>query len=259
MKKPDHVTITTFWLDWVLLPVTFVVGVVTMRWAFRDYNVAKKLLSKEKSIPPFLYSLPLIITSLAWFIVGPASLIKDEYYEHRIWCGVLALWACACLIGAIVATVNMLMFPKKHVFSAATHTVGLLLVGFSLMFPALIDVPLGHDAVIFSVVWNIIMITCGICFVVGEFKGYPYLFPRIGLAIVLLFFFSAAALEIPISQPVAPWFARLWDFQMSQGTFESGLPTSIWWRIDGLINLVIGSGIVFWLVARRRKIKKKLL
>ena len=35
-----------------------------------------------------------------WVVLGFGSLIREEYYEHRIWCVILAIWALGCLFGA---------------------------------------------------------------------------------------------------------------------------------------------------------------
>ena len=33
MKKPERITITSFWLDWLLLPIMLGAGWLTLRWA----------------------------------------------------------------------------------------------------------------------------------------------------------------------------------------------------------------------------------
>ena len=43
MKKPDRITITTYWLDWLLLPIMLGAGWLTFRWAMADFNLASSL------------------------------------------------------------------------------------------------------------------------------------------------------------------------------------------------------------------------
>ncbi len=248
MQKPESITITTFWLDWLLLPITFALGIYTFKWAVRDFRKAKR----EKRKLPFLSSFPLIIAGLSWLMLGPASLIRDEYYEHRVWCLGIAIWALSCLIGGILALISHKK-TKSNIFAG----LGLLLLSFILLYPATIDVPLGDNAVVFSHIWTVLMLICTFLLVKSELLKFRYLYVRLGIAIILLFLFASAALEIPGSQPMGPWFARLWDFKLSQDEFNSLLPISVIWQIDGVVKLVIGTGCCFLLYKNQKQGKGK--
>jgi hypothetical protein len=43
--KPDTFTITTFWLDWLLIPILFAGAWLTIRWALADSKQASNLLT----------------------------------------------------------------------------------------------------------------------------------------------------------------------------------------------------------------------
>jgi hypothetical protein len=100
MKKPDRITITTFWLDWLLLPIMLGAGWLTFRWALADFNLASSLGASGTALPPWAVAVPLAVSAIGWVILGLGSLIREEYYEHRIWVAILVVWSLSCLIGA---------------------------------------------------------------------------------------------------------------------------------------------------------------
>ena len=71
--KPDTFTITTFWLDWLLVPILLAGAWLTIRWARAD---AKQVSDLEAGgdflVPPWAFAMPLYIAAAAWVIAGLA-------------------------------------------------------------------------------------------------------------------------------------------------------------------------------------------
>lgn len=99
MERPDMITLTTFWLDWALLPILFFLAWQTLRWAIKDFRMASKFMEKTQGLPAWSVSLPMIVCAFGWIGLGLASLIREEYYEHRVWCMMLVLPVLLFLFG----------------------------------------------------------------------------------------------------------------------------------------------------------------
>ncbi len=95
MKRPDRVTVTTFWFDWLLLPIMLGAGWLTLRWASADFDLAASPGTWGGTLPAWVVSIPLMLCAVGWVILGFGSLIREEYWEHRIWCAILILWSLA--------------------------------------------------------------------------------------------------------------------------------------------------------------------
>jgi len=78
--KPDTFTITTFWLDWLLLPILLAGAWLTTRWALADSRQGSDLEARRDSaMPAWAFSIPLFIAAAAWVIAGFGTLIKEDY------------------------------------------------------------------------------------------------------------------------------------------------------------------------------------
>jgi hypothetical protein len=139
MEKPTTFTITTFWLDWLLLPIMLILGWLTLRWALGDLRKASKL-EKEKveSLPAWTISFPLMICAASWVVLGFASLIKEEYWEHRVWCIVLAIWSFCALIGAGLILINFLKRQSSFGTGGLLNLIGLMLLPIIVCIPGMI-------------------------------------------------------------------------------------------------------------------------
>jgi hypothetical protein len=259
MEQPATFTITTFWLDWLLLPIMLLLGWLTLRWALSDLRKASKL-RKEKveDLPAWIISFPLMVCAASWVFLGFASLIKEEYWEHRVWCIVLAIWSFSTLIGAGLILINL--FKRKFNLTAAEllNLVGLILLPIIIGLPAFMEVPTGTKATILSHIWTILLIVCVGCLLKGMIKGFPYNFPRLALAIGMLAFIGLGGIEISSGQSGFPWFSRIWDLQLGQAEFEASLPDPVFgWRVVGAIKLLtgIGLGALLLMGGRLKKIK----
>jgi hypothetical protein len=187
--------------------------------------------------------------------LGFASLIKEEYWEHRVWCLALVIWCFCSLIGAGLILINV--FKRKFNFSTAEllNFIGLILLPIIIGFPAFMEVPTGNRAMILSHIWTVLLIVCVGCLLKGMIKGFPYNFPRLALAIGILAFIGLGGIEMDSGQSAFPWFSRIWDLQLGQAEFEASLPDpAIGWQIIGSIKLLLGMGLgVLLLIGSKNK------
>lgn len=203
MRKPEKLTVTTFWLDWLLLPITLGAGWLTFRWAIADFRLASSL-SGGAALPSWAVAIPLVVCTVGWVIVGLGSLIREEYYEHRIWVGVLIAWSLSCLIGAMLIGLGFLREDSNLGLPGLLNLIGLVLMAMMLLLPAFMEVPLGAKATRFSRQWTVLLATCTGCLIAGILLGFPYNFPRFTLGIGAFSFFGLGALEIASSTPAFP-------------------------------------------------------
>lgn len=247
MKKPEKITITSFWLDWLLLPITLGASWLTYHWALADFRLASNP-DMPASLPPWAVALPLAVCAVSWVFVGLGSLVREEYYEHRVWVAVLIAWSFSSLIGAGLIGFSFLRGDFTFGLAGALDLIGLVLMAVMLTLPAFMKVPLGISAIRFSRQWTVLLTASAGCLMAGLLLGFPYNFPRFSLGIGAFSFFGLGALEIGISSPAIPWLPRLYDFEMEQETFNAGLPKSTVWRIEGLIKAVVGIGTAIMLI-----------
>ena len=127
MTKPLKITITSFWFDWLLLPIMLGASWLTLRWALADWHLASELATAgEVTLPAWAVSMPLFICAASWVVLGFGSLIREEYYEHRIWCAILAIWALSCLFGAGAILCGMMLGSFDFGVAGLLCTTGLV-------------------------------------------------------------------------------------------------------------------------------------
>ena len=259
MEKPAAITITTFWLDWLLLPIMLILGWLTLRWALGDYRKASKLKEEQvEYLPAWIISFPLMVCAAGWVVLGFASLIKQEYWEHRVWCIVLAIWSFCALTGAVLILLNPLKRQSGFGTGGLLNFIGLLFIPIIICVPAFMEIPTGTKVNILSHAWTVLSVICVGCLLSGMIRGFPYNFPRFSLAIGLLIFIGLGGVELDSGQSAFPWFSRIWDLQLEQSEFEAGLadPT-VGWRVVGLIKLIIGIGLGVLLLMGNKLVKIK--
>jgi hypothetical protein len=242
MKRPDRVTITGYWLDWLLLPIMLALGWLTFRWALADYDLASSPTASGVALPPWAVAAPLWVCAVGWVILGLGSLIRQEYYEHRIWIAILVIWSASSLFGAAMIGSGFLRGNSGFGLAGILDLIGLVLTALMLSLPAFMQVPLGTQAVRFSRAWTALLIACLALLTAGTLLGFPYNFARFPFGVGALFFFGLGSLELATSAPTFPWLPRLYDLEMEQETFLAGLPKSSVWRIEGAIKVAVGLG-----------------
>jgi len=247
MNGTDTITITTFWLDWLLLPIMIGAGWLTLRWALADWRKASNLEAGRAALPAWAVSVPLFISAAGWVLLGLASLIREEYWEHRVWCGMLILWTLCCLIGAGLILLIFLRGGKRFGVAGILNLVGLVLIALMLCLPVLIDLSSPARAIRFEPVWTGLMAISAGCLMAGMLLGFPYNFPRFPLGIGALFFFGTGALEIQFHKPTFPWLIRLWMLNLGP-EFHDAFPESAIWPIVGWVKLLVGIGVAAVLI-----------
>ena len=248
MRKPDRITITTFWLDWLLLPIMLGIGWLTFRWALADYRLASSPGAEGLALPAWIVSVPLAVSAGGWVILGLGSLIREEYYEHRIWIVILIVWSISCLIGAALIGWGFLRGAGRSGLAGIFSLVGLVLTALMLSLPAFMEVPLGNAAIRFSRQWTVLLAVSLAFLIAGTLLGFPYNFPRFPFGIGALFCFGLGALEVTTAMPTFPWLPRLYDLEMEQEAFLAGLPRSNVWRVEGAVKVGVGIGAAVVLI-----------
>jgi hypothetical protein len=259
MEKPAVITITTFWLDWLLLPILLTLGWLTLRWALGDYRKASKLREENvETLPAWTISFPLMVCAAGWVVLGFASLIKQEYWEHRVWCIVLAVWSFCAFIGAVLILINLAKRRSSFCSGGVLNFIGLLLIPITICVPAFMEIPTGTKVSVLSHLWTALSVICVGCLLCGMIGGFPYNFPRFALAIGILIFIGLGGIELDSGRSAFPWFSRIWDLQLEQAEFEAGLtePTTVW-RIIGVVKLILGIGLGVLLILGNKLVKSR--
>lgn len=249
MKKPDKVSITTYWLDWILLPFMLGLAYLFCRWAVLDYNLASNTLNLGK-IFSLIATIPLFIIAVTFFIVAFASLIKEEYYELRIWRAVLFIWTVYSFFAGTITLWIYFIVKDINLFKAIFVTLGFLIIAFVIGFPALIKMLKGRKINIFSHLWTILIFLSSLFLGIGVYAGFPFMYVKFGLGFSLLFFFASGCIEAVSKQPVFPWFPRVWKVEEfgKMEEFIGSLPKRFIWRIIGIIKLLVSVVILIIII-----------
>ncbi len=249
MKKPDKISVTTYWLDWILLPFMLGLAYLFCRWALLDYNLANSTFNLGK-ILSLIVSIPLFIIALTFFIVGFASLIKEEYYELRIWRAVLFIWTLYSIFAGVITLWIYFIVEDIGLFKVVFVTSGFLIIAFVIGFPALIRIPEGRKISTFSHLWAILIFLSSLFLGIGVYTGFPFMYVKFGLGFSLLFFFASGCMEAVSKQPVFPWFPRVWKVEEfgKMDEFISSLPKRFIWRIMGIVKLLVSIVIVIIII-----------
>lgn len=247
MRKPETLTITTFWMDWLLQP--FVLGAVwlTIRWGLADMNQASKLGTWD-AMPSWVVAVPLFVTAAGWLITGFGMLIKEEYWEFRLLSSGLIIWALCCPIGAGLILLGFLQGGSGFGLAGLLNLIGLVLMALVIVLPARV----GHspiDKVIrVGRVWFVLLAICVGCLMGGMLLGFPYDFPRFPLAIGALFFFGLGLTEITFGKTSFPWLLRLFQLHVGGREYHDRFSESTAWRVEGFVKLLVGIGAAVVLV-----------
>ena len=124
--KPDTFTITTFWLDWLLMPALLAGAWLTIRWALADLKRAPNLPAGGASFAPaWSFSMPLFIAAAAWVIAGFGTLIKEDYWEMRVIFGAFSLWTLCSIVGAVLLLLDFLRKGRGFGVAGILNLIGL--------------------------------------------------------------------------------------------------------------------------------------
>jgi len=256
MEQPATFTITTFWLDWMILPLLLAGAWLTVCWARADSKQASSLKAgSDAFMPPWAFSIPLFIAAAALVIAGLGMLISEDYWEMRVIFGAFLLWTMCFIAGAVLLLVSFLRKGRDFSIAGILNLVGLSLMSVLMVLPGLIDHASPTNVTLINHVWFLLLAICVGLFMGGTLLGFPYKFPRFPLGLGVLFFIGCGLSEIAFSQASFPWLIRIWILNLGLEYIDL-FPVSSWWQIAGLVKILVGIGIVaiFIIASRRRKI-----
>jgi hypothetical protein len=248
VKKPDTFTITTFWMDWLLLPIMLGAAWLTVSWALADLSRASHLEAAGATLPAWAVSVPLFVSAAGWVVVGLGMLIKEEYWEFQMIRSGLILWSLCCLIGASLILLSFFSGGSGFGVGSLLNLIGLVLMTFLLVLPALIDHSSLDKVNRSAHVWFVLLTICVGCLMAGMLLGFPYNFPWFPLGLGALFFFGLGLTEVGFSRTSFPWLLRLWKLHIGGRKFHDNFPESVRWRVEGSAKMLVGIGVAVMLV-----------
>lgn len=252
--KPDSFTITTFWLDWLLMPIMLVGAWQTARWALTDARQAKKLEAEgEYLLPAYTYSIPLLVAAVAWLIAGMGTLIREDYWEMRVIFGAFLLWTLCCILGASLLFFLFLQKGKKLGTAGRLNLVGLLLMSLLMVLPGLIDHSSPAYVTLVGHIWFLLLAVCVALLMGAVILGFPYKFPLFPLGLGAFFLIGWGGSEIAFSQASFPWLVRIWKLHIGLEYIDV-FPISRLWQFIGTVKVLAGiTAAVMLLIVLRLK------
>ncbi len=252
--RPDTFTITTFWLDWLLMPILLAGAWLTIRWALADSRQVSDLEAGGDSfMPAWAFSIPLFIAAAAWVIAGFGTLIKEDYWEMRVIFGAFALWTLCCIVGAALLFLGFLRKGRGFGIAGILNLIGLALMSLLMVLPGLIDHSSPANVTLVGHVWFLLLAVSMGLLTGGTLLGFPYKFPRFPLGLGVLFLIGWGLSEIAFSQASFPWLIRIWKLRLGLEYLDA-FPISIGWQIAGAVKVLVGIGtVVILIIASRRR------
>ena len=252
--KPDTFTITTFWLDWLLMPILLAGAWLTTRWALADSSQVSDLeAGRDSFMPAWAFSIPLFIAAAAWVIAGLGTLIKEDYWEMRVIFGAFALWALCCIVGAVLLFLSFLHKRRGLGVAGILNLIGLALMSLLMVLPGLMDHSSPATVTLVGHVWFLLLAVSVGLLTGGTLLGFPFRFPRFPLGLGVLFLVGWGLSEIAFSQASFPWLIRIWRLRLGLEYIDA-FPISAGWQGAGAVKVLAGIGtvIVLAIVSRRR-------
>jgi hypothetical protein len=252
--RPDTFTITTFWLDWLLMPLMLAGAWLTIRWALADSRLASDLqVGGDLFIPTWTFSMPLFIAAAAWVIAGLGALIKEDYWEMRVIFVAFLLWTLCCIIGATLLFLILLRKGGDLGVAGILNLIGLVLMSLLMILPGLIDHSSPTYVTLIGHVWFFLLVVSVGLLTVGVLLGFQYRFPRFPLGLGVLFLVGWGLSEIAFSQASFPWLVRIWKPRLGLAYLDA-FPISFWWQIAGAVKFLVGiSTVAILIIASRRR------
>ena len=257
--RPDTFTITTFWLDWLLMPIMLVGAWLTVRWAVADSRQASDMeVAGDSFVPTWAFSIPLYSASAAWVIAGLGALIKEDYWEMRVIFVAFLLWTLCCFIGAAILFISFLSKGKDIGTVGVLNLIGLALMSLLMILPGVINHSSPANVTLIGHIWFVLLVLSVGLLTGGMVLGFPYKFPRFPLGLGVLFLIGWGLSEVAFSQASFPWLVRIWRLNLGLDYIDT-FPLSDGWRIAGAVKFLMGIFTVVILVfASRRRIAKKV-
>ena len=256
--KPDTFTITTFWLDWLLMPLLLAGAWLTVRWALADSRQVPDLeAERDSSVPAWAVSIPLFIAAAAWVIAGFGTLIKEDYWEMRVILAAFALWTLCCMVGAVLLFLDFLRKGRGFGVAGILNLIGLALMSLLMVLPGLIDHSSLVNVTLVGHIWFLLLAVSVGLLTGGMLLGFPFRFPRFPLGLGVLFLIGWGLSEIAFSQASFPWLVRIWRLRLGLEYIDA-FPVSVGWQIVGAVKALAGIGtvVILAIASRRARVKK---
>jgi len=257
--KPDTFTITTFWLDWLLMPVMLAGAWFTIRWALADSRQASNR-EGARGFTTFAwtFSTPLFFAAAAWVIAGFGALIKEDYWEMRIIFVAFLLWTLCCVLGAALLFFSLLRKGKDFGTAGILDLIGLALMSVLMILPGLIDHSSPAIVTVIGHVWFVLLAVSAGLLSAGMLLGFPYKFPRFPLGLGGFFLIGWGLSEIAFSQASFPWLVRIWKLRLGIEYLDA-YPISAGWPVAGAVKVFAGIGAValLFIASRSRRARSK--
>lgn len=255
--RPDTFTITTFWLDWLLMPIMIAGAWLTVRWALADSKRASDVETVGGSyLPSWAFSIPLFIAAAAWVIAGLGALIKEDYWEMRVIYVAFLLWTLCCMAGAILLIISLFRKGRGLGTAGMLDLIGLALMSLLMILPGLIDHTEPSYVTLVGHEWFALLAVSVGLLAAGLLLGFPYKFPRFPLGLAALFFIGWGLSEVAFRQASFPWLVRIWKLHLGL-EYLNAFPLSDGWQIAGVVKFLIGIGTVATLVVASRRLDVK--
>lgn len=242
MKKTSKITITTFWLDWLLFPIVLVAAGLTLQWALSDMSQASNL-ETWGVMPNWIVSTPLLLSTAAWVIIGLGMLVREEYWEFQMIRIGLISWSICGFMGAGLILLGYTQVNNSFGFSGVLDLIGLLLISLLIVVPAWIDHSSTDKVIRSARVWFVLLAISVGCLMAGMMFGFSYNFTRFPLVIGAFLFFGLGLTEINFRKTSFPWLLRLFQFDIGGREYHDNFPESTTWCIIGLIKVLLGIAI----------------
>jgi hypothetical protein len=241
--RPDTFTITTFWVDWTVMPLMLGAAWLTLRWGLADWRKASQFEAKGAILPGWAVFLPLAISALGFVLLGLSMLVKEPYWEHRgLWAGQVLLLA-GCFVGAVLALLEFLRGDSGFGSAVLLSAIGLLLMSMLLVLPALFVNSPPAQYTLAAYLWFGLLVICVGCLTTGMLLGFPYSFARFPLGIACIYAFGIGLMEIGFKRPGFSHLLYVWDFRLELDYVYTG-PEATAWQIAGLAKIVLAVGVV---------------
>jgi O-antigen/teichoic acid export membrane protein len=241
--KPDTFTITTFWVDWAMMPLMLGAAWLTLRWGLADWRKASQLEARGEILPGWAVFLSLATSAVGFVLLGLSVLVKEPYWEHRgLWAGQMLLLT-GCFIGAVLALLGFLRGGSEFGIAAVSSATGLLLMSVLLVLPALFVNSPPTQYTLAACLWFGLLMVCAGCLTAGMLLGFPYNYARFPLGIAGIYAFGIGLMEIGFKRPGFSHLLYVWDFRLGLDYVYAG-PESTAWQIAGLAKTLLAVGAV---------------
>jgi hypothetical protein len=252
--RPYTFTITTFWLDWLLMPILLAGACLSISWALADsMEVSDSKSEADTFIPTWTFSIPLLIAAVAWVIAGLGALIKEDYWEMRVIFVAFLLWTLCCIVGAVLIFISLLRRGRALGVAGILSLVGLVLMSILMLLPGLIDPSSPVKVTLMGHVWFTLLVLSVGLLSASVLLGFPYKFPRFPLGLGVLFLIGWGLSEITFCQASFPWLVRIWKPYLGLA-YLNAFPISVEWRNAGVLKFLVGIGAVAILVIASRRL-----